>query len=134
MATLISEVGEFGLLGRIDAALGSPIGRSVQVGRGDDAAVVSVGGGTVVVSADMLVEGRHFRRDWSSGRDVGVKAAAQNLVDIAVMGARATALGVALGLPAELSVEWVEDLVLGLRDEAGDQGAAIVGGDLVRSE
>ncbi len=99
MATLISEVGEFGLLQRIDAALGNAASGSVHVGRGDDAAVVAVGGGTVVVSADMLVEGRHFRRDWSTGRDVGVKAAAQNIVDIAVMGAQATTLVVALGLP-----------------------------------
>lgn len=134
MGTLISELGEFGLLARIDAALGNARAGSVKVGRGDDAAVVAVGGGTVVVSADMLVEGRHFRRDWSTGRDVGVKAAAQNLVDVAVMGAKATTLVVALGLPPELSVDWVEDLVAGLREEAAAQGATIVGGDLVRAD
>jgi thiamine-monophosphate kinase len=134
MATVISEVGEFGLLERIDAALGSGPANSVTVGRGDDAAVVGVGGGTVVVSTDMLVEGMHFRRDWSTGRDVGVKAAAQNLIDVAVMGGRATTLVVALGLPADLPVEWVEDLVTGLREEAAGQGASIVGGDLVRSD
>lgn len=134
MATVISEVGEFGLLERIDAALGSAASGSVLVGRGDDAAVVAVGGGTVVVSTDMLVEGRHFRRDWSTGRDVGVKAAAQNLIDVAVMGGRATTLVVALGLPAELTVDWVEDLVAGLREEAAGQGASIVGGDLVRAD
>jgi len=134
MGTLISEVGEFGLLQRIDAALGNAASGSVHVGRGDDAAVVAVGGGTVVVSADMLVEGRHFRRDWSTGRDVGAKAAAQNIADIAVMGAQATTLVVALGLPPDLTVEWVEDLVAGLREEAASQGATIVGGDLVRSD
>lgn len=134
MGTLISEVGEFGLIAAIDAALQAEPSESVIVGRGDDAAVVDAGAGPVVVSTDMLVEGRHFRRDWSTGRDVGAKAAAQNLVDIAVMGARPTALVVALGLPADLPVAWVEDLVAGLRSEAGPQGAPIVGGDVVRSD
>jgi thiamine-monophosphate kinase len=132
--TLISEVGEFGLIERIDAALdGHPAG-GVHVGIGDDAAVVSLSAGQVVVSTDMLVEGRHFRRDWSTGADVGARAAAQNLIDIAVMGARGTTLVVALGLPADLTVEWVEDLYAGMRAEAEARGAVIVGGDLVRSD
>jgi thiamine-monophosphate kinase len=87
-----------------------------------------------VVSTDMLVEGRHFRRDWSTAADVGAKAAAQNLIDVAVMGARTTTLVVALGLPADLPVDWVTDFYAGVRAEAEAQGAAIVGGDLVRSD
>ena len=134
MGTLIHEVGESDLIERIDAALSGAPSSSVLVDRGDDAAVVEVGGGRVVVSADMLVEGRHFRRDWSTGYDAGVKAAAQNLADLAVMGARATNLVVALGLPADLEVEWVEELVAGMRDEAATQGATIVGGDVVRAD
>ncbi len=132
--TPISEVGEFGLIDRIDAALGGHTAGGVHVGIGDDAAVVGFTGGSVVVSTDMLVEGRHFRRDWSTGADVGAKAAAQNMIDIAVMGARTTTLVVALGLPAELTVEWVEDLYAGMRAEAEARGAVIVGGDLVRSD
>lgn len=132
--TLISEVGEFGLIDRIDAALDGHTAGGVHVGIGDDAAVVAVPGPSMVVSTDMLVEGRHFRRDWSSATDVGAKAAAQNLIDIAVMGAHGTTLVVALGLPAELPVEWVTDLYAGMRAEAEAQGAAIVGGDLVRSD
>ena len=94
---LISDVGEFGLITRIDAALDGHSAAGVHVGIGDDAAVVGVRGGRVVVSTDMLVEGRHFRRDWSTGADIGAKAAAQNLIDVAVMGARTTTLVVALG-------------------------------------
>ncbi|HSO04837.1 MAG TPA: thiamine-phosphate kinase [Candidatus Limnocylindrales bacterium] len=131
---LISDVGEFGLITRIDAALDGHSAAGVHVGIGDDAAVVGVTGGRVVVSTDMLVEGRHFRRDWSTGADIGAKAAAQNLIDVAVMGARTTTLVVALGLPADLPVEWVTDFYAGLRAEAEAQGAAIVGGDLVRSD
>jgi thiamine-monophosphate kinase len=132
--TVISDIGEFGLIERIDATLGRHTDAGVHVGIGDDAAVVDCGQGRVVVSTDMLVEGRHFRRDWSTGADVGARAAAQNLIDIAVMGARATTLLVALGVPADLGVEWVTDLYAGLRDEAESRGAVIVGGDLVRSD
>jgi thiamine-monophosphate kinase len=131
---LISDVGEFGLIARIDAALDGHSAVGVHVGIGDDAAVVGVVGGRVVVSTDMLVEGRHFRRDWSTGADIGAKAAAQNLIDVAVMGARTTTLVVALGLPADLPVAWVTDFYAGVRAEAEAQGAAIVGGDLVRSD
>jgi thiamine-monophosphate kinase len=131
---LISDIGEFGLIERIASALAGQPDGDVEVGVGDDAAVVALGGTRMVVSTDMLVEGRHFRRDWSTGADVGAKAAAQNLADIAVMGARATTLVVALGLPADLSVDWVTDLYAGMRAEASAQGAVIVGGDLVRSD
>ncbi len=131
---LISDVGEFGLIARIEAAMAGHDSAGVQVGIGDDAAVVEMSGGRLVVSTDMLVEGRHFRRDWSTAADIGARAAAQNLIDIAVMGARATTLVVALGLPADLPVAWVTELYAGLRAEAEDQGATIVGGDLVRSD
>jgi thiamine-monophosphate kinase len=120
---------------RIAEALAGQPSEAVEVGLGDDAAVVRVpGDGRVVVSTDMLVEGRHFRRDWSTGADVGARAAAQNLIDVAVMGATPTTLVVALGLPADLGVEWVTDLYAGMREEATAQGAVIVGGDLVRSD
>ena len=132
--TAISEVGEFGLIERIHAALGSGTAAGVHVGIGDDAAVVTMPGDRVVISTDMLVEGRHFRRDWSAAGDVGAKAVAQNLIDIAVMGARPTTLVVALGVPAELPVDWVTDLYGGMREAAGEQGATIVGGDVVRSD
>ena len=131
---LISDVGEFGLIERIGTWLADQPAQGVAVGLGDDAAVVMAGSGEVVVSTDMLVEGRHFRRDWSTGADVGAKAAAENLADLAAMGARGTTLVVALGLPADLPVDWVGDLYAGLRDEADPWAVAIVGGDVVRGD
>jgi thiamine-monophosphate kinase len=131
---LISDVGEFGLIERISQTLSGAPQDGVEVGLGDDCAVLGVGGSRIVLAADMFVEGRHFRRDWSSGADVGARAAAANLIDIAVMGARGTALVVGLGVPADLPVEWVTDFYSGMRGECEAQGAAIVGGDVVRSE
>jgi thiamine-monophosphate kinase len=81
-----------------------------------------------------MVEGRHFRRDWSTAYDVGRKAAASNLADVVAMGARPTALLVGLATPADLPVEWVDGLADGLRDECALVGASVAGGDIVRSE
>jgi thiamine-monophosphate kinase len=106
----------------------------VLLGPGDDAALVSAPDGRVVVTTDLLLEGRHFRRDWSSGYDIGRKAAAQNLSDVAAMGARPTGLVVGLGLPADLPAEWVDALADGLRDECAEVGASVVGGDIARAE
>ena len=126
------DVGEFGLIARvIDRLAQSP---SVLLGPGDDAAVVAAPDGRVVASTDVLVEGVHFRREWSSGYDVGRKAAAANLADIAAMGARGTALLVGLAAPADLPVAWSLELADGLRDEAALVGASVVGGDVVRSD
>ncbi|MCU1675574.1 MAG: thiamine-monophosphate kinase [Frankiales bacterium] len=113
---------------------GLPSSADVLLGPGDDAAVVAAADGRVVVTTDMLVEGVHFRRDWSSAYDVGRKAAAQNLADVVAMGARPTALVLAFGAPATLAVSWATDLARGLADEARLAGAVVVGGDVVRSE
>jgi thiamine-monophosphate kinase len=77
----------------------------------------------------MLIEGRHFLREWSSPRDIGRKAAARNLADIAAMGARPTALLVSFAGPGDLEVSWVIDLVAGIGEEASSAGAAVAGGD-----
>lgn len=108
-------------------------GPGTLLGPGDDAAVVRALDRRVVATTDMLVEGRHFRRDWCTGRDVGHKAAAANLADIAAMGAVPTALLVAIGCPADLPVAWAEALADGLRDECGRVGADVVGGDISES-
>jgi thiamine-monophosphate kinase len=123
--------GEAGVLARILPLL--PAGRATLLGPGDDAAVVSAPDGRVVISTDVLVEGRDFRRDWSSGADVGWKAAAQNLADVAAMGAVPTALVVALAAPADLPLAWAEDLARGLAEACEDGGAGVVGGDLSSS-
>src|SRR3954470_23003588 len=124
----VARTGEFGLIARVTARLEQ--GASCLLGPGDDAAVVAAPDGRVVASTDVLVEGRHFRRDWSSPRDVGHRAAAANLADIAAMGAVPTALLVALCAPADLEVAWAEGLADGLSAEAGQVGAGVVGGDM----
>ena len=83
-----------------------PAGPLTSVGIGDDAAVVGAPSGSVVAAVDLLLEGRHFRRDWSSAYDIGVKAAARSLADIAAMGAVNTALLVALAVPGTLPARW----------------------------
>ena len=86
--------------------------------------------GRVVASTDVLVEGVHFRLDWSTAEQVGRKAAAANLADIAAMGAVPTALLVGLACPAETRLELVHALADGLWAEAGTVGVGVVGGDL----
>lgn len=105
-----------------------------MLGPGDDAAVVSAPDGRVVVTTDLLIEGRHFRRDWSSGYDIGRKAAAQNLSDVVAMGADPTGLVVGLGLPADATTDWLDDLTDGFRDECDLVGAAVAGGDITRCD
>lgn len=131
MPDSVGELGEFGLIGAVTARL--PQGPDVLLGPGDDSAVVAAPDGRVVVTTDLLVENRHFRRDWSDPADVGHKAAAQNLSDIEAMGARPTSLVVGLGLPADLPASWAVALSAGLGEEAALVGASVVGGDVVRS-
>lgn len=90
--------------------------------------------GRVVASTDMYVEKRHFRRDWSSGYDIGRRVAAAGLADIAAMGAVPTGVLVALGAPPELETDWVDNLTAGLREECAVTAATLVGGDVVQSD
>lgn len=130
--TTVGDLGEIAVVERILAAVGSLPG--VPVGPGDDAAVLACADGRMVVTTDMLVEGRHFRRDWSEAADVGHKSAAENLADVAAMGAKPTALVVALALPPETEIAWVDGFLAGLLEEGGRAGAVLVGGDLVRGD
>jgi thiamine-monophosphate kinase len=127
----VAEIGEFGLIERVTARLGP--GLTTILGPGDDAAIVAASDGRVVVSTDVLVEGRHFRRDWSTAVDIGHRAAGANLADIAAMGATPTALLVALCAPRDLPVKWAEELADGLAAEAAVVGASVVGGDMSSS-
>jgi thiamine-monophosphate kinase len=112
----------------------SGLALTAVVGPGDDAAVLSLAGGLLVASTDLLVEGRHFRRDWAGPKDIGHRAAAANLADIAAMGGLPTGLLVGLALPGELPMAWVDDLYEGLREECQQFGAAVIGGDIVESQ
>ncbi|OUZ08929.1 thiamine-phosphate kinase [Aeromicrobium sp. PE09-221] len=124
----IAAIGEFGLIDRVTRSIGSS--EYVLLGPGDDAAHVATADGTFVVSTDILVEGRHFRRDWSSALDIGHKAAAANLSDINAMGGVATALTMAFAAPADLPAQWADDMVLGFETECATVGAHLVGGDV----
>lgn len=128
----VGEVGEFGLIELIREGIGT--NNHVLIGPGDDAAHVSTNDGNFVVSSDLLVEGRHFRRDWSSAYEIGRKAAACNLSDINAMGGVATALTIGFGAPAELPVSWAVDMVRGFEEECAKVGAHIVGGDVTSSD
>jgi thiamine-monophosphate kinase len=127
----LSEIGEFKVIERLTR--GRPESADVAVGPGDDGAVVLAPDGRVVVSTDMLVEGRHFRLDWSTPHDVGRKAMAQNAADVEAMGGRVTAFVVGFGAPPDTPAAQVEALADGMWYEAGRFGATIVGGDLVAS-
>jgi len=128
----VAALGEFGLIAALSGWL--PRDPRALVGIGDDAAVLAAPDGRVVASTDFLLEGRHFRRDWSSGADVGAKAAARSLIDVAAMGALPTGLLVALAAPPDLPVAWARDLTAGLAAECARAGATVVGGDTARAE
>ena len=128
----LNEVGEFGLIDRI--ARQARQGRSVLLGPGDDAAVLAAPDGRVVASTDLLLEGRHFRTDWSTAYQVGRKAAAQNLADIAAMGAVPTGLLVGLAAPGDLPLGWAKRFAEGLADECALVGVSVAGGDTTRGE
>lgn len=127
----LGELGEFAVIERLTA--GRQYSESVQLGPGDDAAVLAAPDGRMVISTDMLVEGRHFRFDWSSPHDVGRKAIAQNAADIEAMGATPTGFVVGLAVPASTPTDRALELADGMWAEAGLAGAPIIGGDLVAS-
>ena len=131
-AITVADLGEFGLISQIRAVL--PPDPAGVLGAGDDGAVLPAPEGRVVASTDLLIEGRHFRRDWSAATDVGVKAAAQNLADIAAMGAEPTALLFGLAIPGDLAAGWVLDVARGMVAECQRGGAFIAGGDVTSSD
>jgi thiamine-monophosphate kinase len=128
----VASVGEFGLIRRVSEGRSQPA--TTLLGPGDDAAVVSAPDGRVVATTDVLVEGVHFRLDWSTPEQVGRKAAAVNLSDIAAMGAVPTALLVGFGCPADTPATVVDEISAGMWAEASKAGAGIVGGDMVTSD
>src|SRR5215217_4530000 len=126
----LAEVGEFPLIAAITERL--PLANDVRVGPGDDAAVLAIED-TVATSVDVLVEGVHFRRDWSEPRDVGRKAVAVNVADLEAIGARATGLLVGFSAPGDLTVGWVLDFADGLFHESQAAGVSLLGGDVTKA-
>jgi thiamine-monophosphate kinase len=123
----IQDIGEQGLLKRLQVFCPPDV-------VGDDAAVLTVQAGKVlVVTSDVLVDGVHFSDRTTSPEDVGWRAAAANLSDVAAMGALPLGITVGLGLPGKTPVDWVERLYKGMSACLHQYHTAIVGGDVVRS-
>ena len=116
----VDQLSEAEILERIVPIL--PSGDFTTLGSGDDAAIVQAPGGQFVVTTDVLVE------------DVGERAVAQNLSDVNAMGATATAIVVAMVIPGDLQVSWLEDFASGLAAGLYPSGAGVVGGDLSLGE
>ncbi len=133
-ALTVGESREAEVLRRILARV--PASAAAVLGAGDDAAVLSAGDGRVVITTDLMIEGPDFRLAWSSPRDLARKACASNLADVAAMGATPTGITVALALPGETEVSWVEELAEGFAEGLADMapGCGVIGGDLSTSE
>ncbi len=126
----IAELGENASLARTIARLN--LATAALVGPGDDSAVVAAPDSRFTVTTDTMVEGHDFKLEWSSGYDLGYKAIASNVADVAAMGAKPTSLVVALICRPSTEIEWLESFADGLRDGclALAPEAAVVGGDL----
>ncbi len=105
--------------------------RGVEIGIGDDAAVVKSSERTAITT-DVAVEGTHFNTQWSSAFDIGRKITAANLADIYAMGGSPRFLVAAVTLTGEETMEWIEELAEGIAHEANSCGAYVVGGDLAK--
>ncbi len=129
----ISDLGEFPLIERLEQIIATE--RSdIIVGIGDDVAVLADSGEEfLLATVDSQVEHVHFLRHEISPHQLGRRALAINLSDIAAMGGRPQVALVSLALPADTEVAWMEDLYRGLREEADRYGTAVVGGNMARS-
>jgi len=128
----LSRLGEFGLIEKIRRR--TPAGRGVRIGIGDDAASVENRGDSSLITADLLIEGRHFDLRWTSLRDLGHKALAVNLSDIAAMGGIPDYVILSLGIPAHFDSEDIGAFYRGFEKLAAEYSVALVGGDTNAAE
>ena len=127
----LQEIGEFGLIERLSAELKYQTG--VLKGVGDDAAVLDFGDRWLLFTTDAVVEGVHFRLEHVTVEDIGYKALAVNISDIAAMGGKPTYALLTVGLPDRITIKDVEGLYRGLKEAAAAYGVQLVGGDTTRS-
>ena len=125
----VKDIGEFGLIKKISR---NSKDKNIIVGIGDDAAVVKTKG-LQVLTTDCLVEGDHFRKDWFSAKQIGMKAIEINISDIAAMGAIPKYVLVSLALPKDLDVKFVEEMYQGMGDSCDKYKIDIIGGNMTRS-
>ena len=131
----IADLGEFGLIDLLRR--GAPVGESVRVPIGDDAAVVAAPTGRdLLLTCDLLLEGAHFRKEWYAAQpgDLGRKALGVNISDIAAKAGRPLYCLITLGAEDGTDVDFVRGIYDGLYDLAGKWGISVVGGDTVRTE
>jgi thiamine-monophosphate kinase len=122
--------------GEIIAALSAIFSKSspdLIVGIGDDGAVAAISNKKIVMSTDMAVEGVHFKREWSTLKEIGAKVTAANLADIYAMGGVPKYLLVSAGLPSGFSIAEVSELAQGIKSEAELVNCAVVGGDISKA-
>lgn len=120
---------EFERIRRILARLGPR-----ATGVGDDCAIVADGEGTLVLSTDLCIEQVHFRTDWMSLQEIGWRAAAGALSDLAAEGARAVGILVSVGVPSGAAETAPVELMAGAGDAVASVGGVVLGGDLSRAE
>lgn len=123
----IRDLGEFGLIDMLTQGL--PLDDSVALGIGDDCAIVKVGKEQLLFSTDAFVEDVHFGRQWASPEDIGYKAAAAALSDIAAMGGNPTYMLITLACPRDTDAAFLERVYQGLRNMADIERVNIIGGD-----
>jgi thiamine-monophosphate kinase len=129
----LSDIGEFGLIERLTKSIAATSTSKLVVGPGDDAAAWQVGDRYVIATTDTMVDGVHFRSSDGCWGDVGWKALASNVSDIAAMGGVPKQALVTVCLPPVLDVSAVDELYAGLLECALEFGVSVAGGDVVRS-
>ncbi|MBX3180093.1 MAG: thiamine-phosphate kinase [Candidatus Hydrogenedentes bacterium] len=125
------DLGEFGLIRALTGGLRP--GEGIIQGIGDDCAVIEAGGAQLLLTCDASLEGVHFHRNWGAPHDLGWKAAASAISDIAAMGGRARHVLVTLALPPDAPLEFVKAFYAGVADAVEQCDAAIIGGDTTAS-
>lgn len=124
----VDEIDEFELIRRFKEVL--PSSSRATIGSGDDCAVIAAPEGHFIVTTDIVMEHSDFKREWSTAREIGRRAAAQNLADIAAMGGRVSTAVVSMTVPKDEDVDWIVDMVAGFGEEIAAAGGGVDGGDL----
>jgi len=127
----IKKISKFGLIERITKKSKK---KDVLIGIGDDAAVVKTKKGLEILTTDCLVEGDHFKKDWFTPQQIGMKAIEINVSDVAAMGGIPKYVLVSLCLPEDIDVDFVEDMYKGMWKTCGKYNIEIIGGNMTHSK
>ncbi|OKL47562.1 thiamine-phosphate kinase [Boudabousia liubingyangii] len=126
--TRIADLDEVALLEHLFPHL--PVNDLIITPPGDDAAVMAAPDGAYVITSDMMIGEADWLSQWSSAYEVGQRLAAQNLADIAAMGAYPSGVVLSFAFPPQTTLAWVDELYRGISERCAQAGAAIIGGDL----